>query len=74
MPSNDVVLCRASDSAARTAAGVWLRSFAAALPTVRCAHDEAEIHDRFGRVLVARYETWVADSRSSTVGLLVLDG
>ncbi|MFE4280730.1 hypothetical protein ACFRSX_36460 [Streptomyces goshikiensis] len=53
---------------------MWLRSFAAALPTVRCAHDEAEIHDRFGRVLVARYETWVADSRSSTVGLLVLDG
>lgn len=62
MPSNDVFLRRASDSAARAAAGVWLRSFAAALPTVRCAHDEAEVHDRFARVLVARYETWVADT------------
>ncbi|WP_335341862.1 hypothetical protein [Streptomyces sp. CB03578] len=53
---------------------MWLRSFATALPTVRCAHDEAEVHDRFARVLVARYETWVADSRRRMVGLLVLDG
>ncbi|MFD4926745.1 hypothetical protein ACFWNE_36280 [Streptomyces goshikiensis] len=57
MSSNDTALRRASDSAARTAADVWLRSFATALPTVRCAHDEAEVHDRFARVLVARYET-----------------
>ncbi|MFE3786381.1 GNAT family N-acetyltransferase [Streptomyces goshikiensis] len=53
---------------------MWLHSFAAALPTVRCAHDEAEDHDRFARVLVPRYETSVADSRSSRVGLMVLNG
>ncbi|AYV25136.1 putative N-acetyltransferase YjaB [Streptomyces sp. ADI95-16] len=74
MSSNDVVLRRASDSDARAAADVWLRSFATALPTVRCAHDEAEVHDWFARVLVPRYETWVADTGSTVVGLLVLDG
>lgn len=74
MTRDDVVLRRAEDSDARPAADVWLRSFAAALPTVRCAHDEAEVHDWFARVLVPRYETWVAVTGNSVVGLMVLNG
>ncbi len=74
MPSNDVALRRAGDPDARAAADVWLRSFAAALPTVRCAHDEADVHDWFARVLVPRYETWVAVTGGHVVGLMVLGG
>ncbi|MEU4953651.1 GNAT family N-acetyltransferase [Streptomyces lavendulae] len=74
MSSNDVVLRRATGTDARAAAEVWLRSFAAALPTVRCAHDEADVHNWFARVLVPRYETWVAVSDGNAVGLMVLNG
>ncbi|MFF5808907.1 GNAT family N-acetyltransferase [Streptomyces sp. NPDC012746] len=51
-----------------------MRSFAAALPTVRCAHSEAEVHDWFARLLVPQYETWVAETGNHLVGLLVLNG
>lgn len=44
MTSDDVLLPRAEDGDACPAADVWLRAFAAALPTVRCAHGEAELH------------------------------
>lgn len=74
MIRDDVVIRRAEDSDARPAADVWLRSFAGALPTVRCAHDEAEVRDWFARVLVPRYETWVAVTVNSVVGLMVLNG
>ncbi|MFE6554306.1 GNAT family N-acetyltransferase [Streptomyces sp. NPDC057746] len=74
MTIDDVLLRRARDADARAAADVWLRSYAAALPTVRCAHDEADVRDWFKRVLVPQYETWVAVRRNSVVGLLVLNG
>lgn len=74
MTTDDVVLRRARDADAHAAADVWLRSYAAALPTVRCAHDDADVRDWFARVLVAQYETWVAVSGSTVVGLLVLKG
>lgn len=54
------------------AADVWLRSFAAALPTVRCAHSAADVRDWFARVLVPRYETWVAVTEDTVTGVLVL--
>ncbi|MEU9000439.1 GNAT family N-acetyltransferase [Streptomyces sp. NPDC048551] len=73
MHSNDVLLRRAVGTDARAAAGVWLRSFAAALPTVRCAHKEADVRDWFARVLVPRYDTWVAVTGNSVVGLMVLN-
>ncbi|MFK0016311.1 GNAT family N-acetyltransferase [Streptomyces sp. NPDC091027] len=73
MPHTDPVLRRADDSDARPAADVWLRSFAAALPTVRCAHNEADVRGWFARVLVPRYETWVAVTGSTVVGLMVLN-
>ncbi|MFJ5811844.1 GNAT family N-acetyltransferase [Streptomyces sp. NPDC093093] len=74
MNSDDVLLRRARAADARAAADVWLRSYAAALPTVRCAHDEPDVRDWFARVLVPQYETWVAITGNSVVGLLVLKG
>ncbi|MCX5207511.1 GNAT family N-acetyltransferase [Streptomyces sp. NBC_00237] len=74
MTTDDVLLRRAHAADARAAADVWLRSYAAALPTVRCAHDEPDVLDWFARVLVPQYETWVAVTGNSVVGLLVLKG
>ncbi|WP_328380567.1 GNAT family N-acetyltransferase (plasmid) [Streptomyces sp. NBC_00440] len=74
MNNGNVLLRRAGHADARAAAGVWLRSYAAGLPTVRCAHDEAEVQDWFSGVLVPQYETWVAVTGDSVVGLLVLNG
>lgn len=74
MNSDDVVLRPALPADALPAADVWLRSFDAALPSVRRAHDDAEVREWFSRVLVPRYETWVAVSVNRVVGLLVLNG
>lgn len=72
--SVDLVFRRAGDSDAAAVADVWLRSFAAALPTVRRAHDDDEVRAWFSHVVVPRYETWIAVAEGSVVGLLVLDG
>ncbi|HEY9367614.1 GNAT family N-acetyltransferase [Streptomyces sp.] len=74
MNSDDLVLRRADDSDATAIADVWLRSFAAALPTVRRAHDDDAVRDWFSFVVVPQYETWVAVAEGGVVGLLVLDG
>lgn len=55
-------------------ADVWMRSFTAALPTVRRAHGDDEVRGWFSHVVVVQYETWVAVTGSSVIGLLVLDG
>ncbi|MYQ96739.1 GNAT family N-acetyltransferase [Streptomyces sp. SID4946] len=73
MNSNDVVLRRAGAADALPAADVWLRSFDATLPSVRRAHDDAEVRDWFLRVLVPQYETWVAATENSVLGVLVLN-
>lgn len=65
---------RADDSDAAAVADVWLRSFAAALPTVRRAHDDDAVRAWFSHVVVPQYETWIAVAKGSVVGLLVLDG
>ncbi|MFE6713901.1 GNAT family N-acetyltransferase [Streptomyces sp. NPDC057695] len=72
--TSETTLRRATGADALPAAGVWLRSFAAALPSVRCAHDEADVRDWFARVLVPAYETWVAVADATVVGVLVLNG
>ncbi|MEV6794404.1 GNAT family N-acetyltransferase [Streptomyces sp. NPDC051320] len=74
MNSDDLVLRRADDSDAIEMAGVWLRSFTAALPTVRRAHDDDTVRDWFSFVVVRQHETWVAVAEGAVVGLLVLDG
>ncbi|MFF3399928.1 GNAT family N-acetyltransferase [Streptomyces sp. NPDC002659] len=74
MNSVDLAFRRADDSDAAAVADVWLRSFAAALPTVRRAHDDDEVRAWFSHVVVPQYETWIAVAQGSVVGLLVLDG
>ncbi|MFJ3883198.1 GNAT family N-acetyltransferase [Streptomyces sp. NPDC090077] len=71
---SDVLLRRAVDTDAHAAAEVWLRSFAQALPTVRCAHSDHEIRDWFAKVLVPQQETWVAVAENTVVGVMVLKG
>ncbi|MBT3167446.1 GNAT family N-acetyltransferase [Streptomyces sp. Vc74B-19] len=73
MNSDDVVLRRADRADALGAADVWLRSFAAALPSVRRAHDDDEVRAWFSHVVVPRHETWVAVVDSGVVGVLVLE-
>lgn len=72
--SADLVFRRADASDAAAMADVWLRSFTAALPTVRRAHGDDEVRGWFSHVVVVQYETWVAVAGGSVIGLLVLDG
>ncbi|MFB7599052.1 GNAT family N-acetyltransferase [Streptomyces sp. NPDC056160] len=74
--TDSVVLRRAGDPDAQAAADVWLRSFAAALPTVVRPHSDDEVRAYFRHVVVPARETWVADDRggAGVVGVMVLDG
>ncbi|ATY09463.1 N-acetyltransferase [Amycolatopsis sp. AA4] len=69
-----VDLRRATAADARDLADVWLRSFSAALPTVRRAHDDEAVRWWFANIVVPQQETWVAVVESTVVGLLVLEG
>lgn len=71
---HDVVLRRAVGTDSRAAADLWLRSFAAALPTVRRPHSDQEVRAYFRDIVVPTLETWVATADSRVVGLMVLDG
>jgi GNAT superfamily N-acetyltransferase len=55
-------------------ASLWLRSFSAALPTVRRAHTDDEVRAWFREVVVPGRETWVAAVDVYAIGLMVLDG
>ncbi|MFC7467765.1 GNAT family N-acetyltransferase [Actinomadura keratinilytica] len=68
-----VLLRRALPADAPALAEVWLRSFAAALPTVRRAHGDEAARAWFAH-LVTGCETWGAFDGERAVGLLVLDG
>ncbi|NYV78867.1 GNAT family N-acetyltransferase [Streptomyces sp. UH6] len=70
----EVVLRRAGEADAAAAAEVYLRSYDAALPTVRRAHTDDEVRAWFRHVVVPSMETWVAVSEGETVGVMVLDG
>ncbi|MEW2294938.1 GNAT family N-acetyltransferase [Streptomyces sp. NPDC006743] len=74
--ADSVELRRAGAPDATAAAGVWLRSFAAALPTVVRPHSDDEVRAYFRDVVVPFRETWVADDRggAGVVGVMVLDG
>ncbi|MBZ9638742.1 GNAT family N-acetyltransferase, partial [Streptomyces sp. PSKA30] len=69
-----VVLRRAEAADARPAADVWLRSFAAALPTVIRPRTDDEVRAYFREVVVPLRETWVAESADGVVGVMVLAG
>ncbi|KKD03586.1 histone acetyltransferase [Streptomyces sp. WM6386] len=68
-----MTLRRATAPDAAAAADVWLRSFAAALPTVVRPRSDDEVRDYFREVVVPLRETWVADS-DGVVGVMVLNG
>ncbi|GHB30403.1 histone acetyltransferase [Streptomyces viridiviolaceus] len=69
------VLRRATAADARAAADVWLRSFAAALPTVVRPRSDGEVRAYFRDVVVPSRETWVAEEDGDgIVGVMVLDG
>ncbi|MEU6482531.1 GNAT family N-acetyltransferase [Streptomyces sp. NPDC046887] len=73
----EAVIRRAAASDADAVAGVWLRSFAAALPEVRRAHTDEEVRAWFREVVVpgrAGHETWVAAVDGTIVGMVVLNG
>lgn len=72
--TDTVTIRRATDADAHSAADVWLRSFKAALPSVKCAHSDDEVHAWFADVLVPQQETWVAVADSGVVGVMVLHG
>ncbi|MCF3962888.1 GNAT family N-acetyltransferase [Streptomyces fuscigenes] len=75
METDDIRIRRAADADALPAAEMWLRSFTAALPGVRRAHDDEGVRAWFRHVLVPRQETWLAVTADDAVaGLLVLDG
>ncbi|MEW2261460.1 GNAT family N-acetyltransferase [Streptomyces sp. NPDC047853] len=70
-----VVLRKATAADARGAADVWLRSFAAALPTVVRPRSDDEVREYFHHVVVPLRETWVAETaREEVVGVMVLEG
>ncbi|MFF4254544.1 GNAT family N-acetyltransferase [Streptomyces sp. NPDC001663] len=71
----DVTLRRATAPDAAAAADVWLRSFAAALPTVVSPRSADEVRDYFRDVVVPFRETWVADAGDGDgiVGVMVLN-
>lgn len=74
MEINNFVVRRAVESDAAAVAEVWLRSFTAALPSVRRAHTDDQVRSWFGEVVVPDLETWVAAVEGSVVGMMVLDG
>ena len=53
-------------------ADVWLRSFDAALPTVRRAHSDDEVRGWVRDALLPEHDVWVADVEGWVVGLLAL--
>ncbi|MFE9437641.1 GNAT family N-acetyltransferase [Streptomyces sp. NPDC006602] len=75
-PEAEVTLRRAAAPDAAPAADVWLRSFAAALPTVVSPRSVDEVRAYFREVVVPLRETWVAEvaDGGGTVGVMVLDG
>ncbi len=53
-------------------AEVWLRSYDAALPTVRRAHPDDEVRRWIQDVVVPRAGTWVAEAGGAVVGVLAM--
>ncbi|MFI6642084.1 GNAT family N-acetyltransferase [Streptomyces sp. NPDC050504] len=65
-------LAEAADAAA--VADVYLRSYDAALPTVRRAHSDDGVRAYIRDLVVPRGTTWVADGAGAVRGMMVLDG
>ena len=70
--ADPVVLRPARPGDAAAIAGVWLRSFDAALPTVRRAHSDDEVRGWIREILLPGHEVWVAEADGAVVGMLAL--
>lgn len=68
-----IVLRRAGPADGAAVAEVYLRSFGAALPTVRRAHTDDGARAFFRDVVMAHQETWVADEEGTVIGMMVLE-
>ncbi len=71
---DNLVIRRAVETDAAAVAEVWLRSYAAALPSVCRAHTDDEVRFWIREVVVPGHEVWVAAVEGSVVGMMVLDG
>ena len=74
MTADPVLLRPAGPDDAAAVADVWLRSFDAALPTVRRAHPDDDVRRWIRDVIVPRDGTWVAETGGAVVGVLALAG
>lgn len=72
MNSDQLVIRRAVQADAEAVAEVWIRSFDAALPTVRRPRGNDRIRLWFAEKIVPHRETWVADADGVVVGMMVL--
>ncbi|OIJ69051.1 GNAT family N-acetyltransferase [Streptomyces mangrovisoli] len=70
-----IVLRRAVGPDAAAVADVWLRSFAAALPTVVRPRSDDDVRNHIRDVVVPLRETWVAEAadEAGIVGMMVLN-
>jgi hypothetical protein len=53
---------------------MWLRSFAAALPSVHRAHTDQQVPAWFRDTVLPTHEAWMATVEDSVVGMMVLHG
>lgn len=67
------VLRRATASDAVAVAEVWLRSFAAALPTVCQVHTDEQVRAWISSVVIETLEAWVVTVGDSVVGMMALE-
>jgi GNAT superfamily N-acetyltransferase len=65
-------LRRAVDADAAAVADVWLASFSDELPTVRRAHDDADVRRWIATHLVPSTECWVATDEAEVVAMMAL--
>lgn len=68
-----VVIRPATAADGPAVAEVFLRSFRAALPTVRLVHDDADVRRHFVQDVLPNREVWVAVDGEEVVALLVLE-
>lgn len=73
MNADGIELRRAGPADSSAVADVWLRSFNAALPTVRRARPDVQIRTWFRVMVVPARETWVAVADGEVVAMMVLD-
>ncbi|MGG8405548.1 GNAT family N-acetyltransferase [Streptomyces sp. 12297] len=67
-------LSTALEQDAADVAEVWLRSYDAALPSVRRAHTDDEVRGWFTYVIVPAGRTWIArDEDGAAAGMMVLE-